>query len=83
MAEGAALEMRKVGQPARGFDSPHLRDRLLKQLKAGLIRFNSVATYRDDGTAYYGDENKGGIPIDPLSISIRDNDGIWRFCFFI
>ena len=26
MAEGAALEMRKVGQPARGFDSLHLRD---------------------------------------------------------
>lgn len=47
----------------------------IKQLKDGNIFFNSIETYRNDGTDYRGDLMEGRIPIDPRSIKIFDEMG--------
>lgn len=47
----------------------------LEQLQNGNIFFNSIQTYRDDGTDYRGDSMEGKIPIDPTKIKIYDQEG--------
>jgi len=47
----------------------------LESLKKGLLYFNPIQKYRDDGTDFRGDPNEGVIPIDPSRISIKDSKG--------
>lgn len=47
----------------------------LEMLANGIIYFNQVSKYREDGTAYRGDKNEGRIPIDPTKIKLFDNNG--------
>lgn len=47
----------------------------LKQLQRGEIFFNSINTYRNDGTDYRGDSMEGKVPINPKTIIIYDKDG--------
>ena len=47
----------------------------IEQLKNGNIFFNSIETYRNDGTDYRGDSMERRIPIDPKSIKIFDKTG--------
>lgn len=47
----------------------------LEQLQRGEIFFNSIQSYRNDGTDYRGDSMEGRIPIDPQKIKIFDEEG--------
>lgn len=47
----------------------------LQSIKEGKLYFNPIQKYRDDGTDFRGDKNEGEVPIDPVKISIKDQDG--------
>ena len=47
----------------------------LEQLKSGNIFFNSIQTYRNDGTDYRGDYMEGKIPINPKTIKTIYSSG--------
>lgn len=47
----------------------------LEALKNGIIFFNAIKNYRNDGTSYRGDSMEGKIPIDPEQVKMFDEDG--------
>lgn len=47
----------------------------LEQLQNGNIFFNTIQTYRNDGTDYRGDWLEGKIPLNPLTVKIQGEDG--------
>lgn len=47
----------------------------LEQLQNGNIFFNTIQTYRNDGTDYRGDWMEGKIPLNPLTVKIQGEDG--------
>lgn len=51
----------------------------LHSLGAGKVFFNTISKYRDDETAYRGDNSEGKIPLAPQSVYFYDENGNYLF----
>jgi len=47
----------------------------LKMLRDGILYFNPICKYRNDGTDYRGDKLEGHKPINPNTIKLIDQNG--------